>query len=82
MKNCICQIYKDNENIGIGYLCKIQYKNNNNYLPVLITSYNILNEKDIENNKIIEILIYEEKKYKNIENKNKIYKFKIKYYNY
>jgi len=35
MKNCICQIYKDSENIGIGYLCKIQYKNNNNYLPVL-----------------------------------------------
>ena len=50
MKNCICKIFCKNDKIGTGFFTKIKFKNN--LLPVLITNYNILKEKDIENNKI------------------------------
>ena len=48
MENCICKIYKNNEVIGTGFLCKISF--NNNLLKVLITNNHILNENEIENN--------------------------------
>ena len=51
MENCICKI-KKNEEIGTGFICKITDK-----LRVLITNYHILNEKDIEDNKTIDISI-------------------------
>ena len=51
MENCICKIYK-NEEIGIGFTCKITDK-----LYVLITNNHILNEKNIEENKMIDISI-------------------------
>ena len=44
MENCICKIYKNDDIIGVGFLCKILYKNN--LLPVLVTNYHILNEKE------------------------------------
>ena len=50
MENCICKIYCENDKIGTGFFTKIKFKNN--LLPVLITNYHILKEKDIENNKI------------------------------
>ncbi len=31
MENCICKIYKKNDDIGIGFFCKIPYHNINNY---------------------------------------------------
>ena len=51
MENCICKIYK-NEIIGTGSICKISDK-----LYALITNNNVLNEKDIEMNKMIDISI-------------------------
>ena len=53
MENCICKIY--NVLTGTGFFCKIKFKNK--LLPVLITNNHILNENDIENNKIIELTI-------------------------
>ena len=65
MENCICKIYKNNEVIGTGFLCKIPF--NNNLLKVLITNNHILNENDIENNKIIDINIYNKDKKEEIK---------------
>jgi len=55
MKNCICKIYIKNNGIGTGFFCKITF--NHNLLPVLITNNHILNEDDIDNNKIIKLMI-------------------------
>ena len=55
MENCICKIIKDNGTIGTGFFCEIPFKNN--LLKVLITNNHVLNEKEIENNKIIKISI-------------------------
>jgi len=91
MENCMCKIDLENGKIGIGYLCKIPFHNNNNLLPVLITNYNTLNK----NNKILSFTINNElkkividksrKKYINIDkniiiieikpNKDKIYNY-------
>jgi len=60
MENCICQIYSKNGEKGTGFFCKIPF--NNNFLPVLITNNHVLNEKDIENNNIIDLSINNEKK--------------------
>ena len=60
MENCICKIYCDNGKLGTGFLSKIRFQNK--LLPVLITSNHVLNENDIENNKIIELRINNDKK--------------------
>ena len=65
MENCICKIYKNNEVIGTGFLCKIPF--NNYLLKVLITNNHILNENDIENNNIIDISIYNKDKKEEIK---------------
>ena len=49
MENCICKI-KKNEEIGTGFICKITDK-----LFVFVTNSHILNKKDIEENKVIDI---------------------------
>ena len=51
MEKCVSQIYT-NENKGTGFICKIS-----DNLYVLITNNHILNEEDIEENKIIDISI-------------------------
>ena len=55
MENCICKIYLKNDEIGTGFFCTIPF--NNNFLTVLITNKHILNENDIDNNKIIKLMI-------------------------
>ena len=55
MENCTCKIYPENGKKGTGFFCKIPFLNN--YLPVLITNNHVLNEKDIKNNKIIQLSI-------------------------
>ena len=69
MENCTCKIYLKNDNIGIGFLCKIPY--HNKLLPVLITNNNIFNEND----KIIKLIIKNKEKEIKIDNSRK------KYYN-
>jgi len=44
MENCICKINLENDQIGIGYFCKIP-SNNNTLLPVLITNNNVFKDK-------------------------------------
>ena len=57
MENCICKIYQ-NDKTGTGFFCRIPFPDKNNLLNVLITNNHILNEKDIENNKSINLIMY------------------------
>lgn len=53
MKDSICRI-KSKEGYGTGFFCLIPNPSKFKLLPVLITSNSVLNEKDIEENQIIE----------------------------
>jgi len=55
----------------LDFFCKILF--NNDLLPVLITNNHVLNEKDIENNKIIQLNINDEVKEIEIDNSRKRY---------
>ena len=57
---------------GTGFFCKIPYKNER--IPVLVTNYHILNEKEIEN----DIKISINKKIKKIEKDNSRRKYTMK----
>ena len=65
MKNYICKIIKKEGEKGTGFFCKIP-TSNNDFLPVLITNNHVLKESDIDNGKIIEITINNDKGYGNI----------------
>ena len=60
MKNGICKIINEDGNKGTGFFCRIPYKNGQ-LLPVLVTNNHILNEKNIENNKKIELTLNDDK---------------------
>lgn len=66
MKNCICKIYKEDGTKGTGFFCNIPFPNEFNLLPVLVTNNHILEEKDIQKNKIIEFTINDDKEEKRI----------------
>ena len=55
MADCICEIYKKTEKIGIGFFCHVPLFDEK--LPFLITNNHILNENDIEINEIINLTI-------------------------
>jgi len=57
MKNCICKIIKDDGTRGTGFFCTIPFPDKFNLLNVLITNNHILEENDIENNKIITLIV-------------------------
>ena len=59
MDNIIYKMENHNEKLGTGFFCKLNY--NNNIFPVLITSYQIINEKYILNNNSIEVSLNENK---------------------
>jgi len=71
MGNCICKIYSEDGKKGTGFFCKIPFINN--FLPVLITNNHVLNEKDIDNNKTIELSINNEVKEIEIDDSRKKY---------
>jgi len=71
MQKCVCKIYNGENGAGTGFFTKIPYKSN--LLPVLITAYHILNEKDKNKCIIIALNDDKEKKLLNIDNKRKIY---------
>jgi len=71
MENCICKIFLNNGEMGAGFLCKIPF--NANFLPVLITNNHVLNENDIDNNKIIKLMINNKVKKIEIDNSRKKY---------
>ena len=61
MKNSVCKIHKSNGINCTGFFCKVNYLNDHNFLPVLITNNHVLTEEDIENEKNILISINNEK---------------------
>ena len=67
MRNCICKIYKnnDNEKSGTGFFCKIPF--GPKIINVLITNNHIINEEDIKNDKIIKISLGDKQECKNIK---------------
>ena len=69
---------KQNEKVGTGFFCKIPILGKNN-LFFLITNNHLLNEKDIENNKIIKLTIYDKEKKKDIDKDIKIDESRKKY---
>ena len=58
MENCICKIVNDDGRKGTGFFCKIPFPDKNNLLKALITNNHVLNENDIENDKIIKLIMY------------------------
>ena len=60
MEKCTCIIYPENGKKGTGFICKIPFLGDD--LPVLITNSHVWNENDIENNKIIQLIINEDVK--------------------
>ena len=71
MENCMCKIYLNNSGIGTGFFCKIPFYND--LLPVLITNNHVLNENDIDNNKIITLMINNKVKKIEMDNWRKKY---------
>ena len=63
MENCICKICGNN---GTGFFCKIFFPDESKLLPVLISNNHVLSEKDIENNKEINITINNDSKSRKI----------------
>ena len=72
-KNVCKIINKKNNILGTGFFCKIQYSNKIKYIPVLITSHNILKKSDIISGKKIELIINDEKKIIKINEYRKMY---------
>ena len=71
MENCICKIYKNGGGKGTGFFCNIKYNNYN--IPVMMTNNHVIDEKYINENKIINISISDNKEIKNIKiNKERI----------
>ena len=69
MEKCICRIYCSDGSKGTGFFCRIPFPDSNDYknpLKVLITNNHILNQKDIEKGRKIEIFINDENIYKSI----------------
>ena len=64
-ENCFCKIIGNK--VGTGFFCKIKYKNT--LIPVLITTYQIVDDKYIEENNYVKF--YMNKKYQIIHNINK-----------
>ena len=73
MKTSVCRIEKSDKS-GTGFLCGIPFPGKSHLIPVLITSYNILNKDDLIPGKFIKIVFYD-KSYRilNMNKKRKIY---------
>ena len=70
MKNKICRISLKTK-IGTGFFSKIEFKKE--LIPVLITSYHIISDDILENEKLIKVYVNDECKIININKKRKIY---------
>ena len=58
MMNCICRI-KIKERLGTGFFCKIHFRKE--IINALMTNYHFLNEKDLKDNKKLNLSLYDEK---------------------
>ena len=71
MNNCVCRIYNNGE--GTGFFTKIPFKSK--FLPVLITNNHVINELDINNNKVIILYLNNDKIEKSLKLDNKRLKY-------
>ncbi len=71
MGKCVCLIELKNFQ-GTGFFCNIPFNKEKQYLPVLVTSNYIINEKVLEENNIISISFFDKKEIRNIECKNRL----------
>ena len=71
MGKSVCQIV-DNKNGGTAFFCNIPFKNEKQYLPVLVTGDYIINEDMIKENKVICISLFDKKEIRNIELNNRL----------
>ena len=67
IKKSICIIYKDEIEIGIGFLCKIKFEE---YINFLIINNSSLSSIDFEREKFIKFRIDNEKEYRYIKKDN------------
>ena len=65
--DCLCKIF--GKTIGTGFFCKMIYQNE--LIPVLITSYQVIDDKFVQSNNSLKVYINEKLKLINI-NENKI----------
>ena len=79
MKNCICKII-NGKKIGTGFFCKIS--KNNKFIPLLITSYHILDDNFIKTQKQLKLSLFDNQECKiiNIDKDSKLYSSKEKEY--
>ena len=61
-KNSVCKIITKKGGTGTGFLCKIPFPDSFTLLPVFITCYHVLEEKDIIEGNTIELNFNNEKK--------------------
>ena len=71
MDKCVCLITLGN-GMGTGFFCFIPFKNERQYLPVLVTSGHIINDDMVKENNIICISFLDKKEIRNIELKNRL----------
>ena len=53
MNNCIYTIHGQDEKVSIGFICSIKFRNLD--IPVLITTYNIINEQYLANKDTVKV---------------------------
>ena len=74
MEKCLCLIYTDNGSRCSGFFCKIPLKNNNEFIPVLITVNRLISEHYLKKNNNIHISLNNGNVTKNINlNNRKVY---------
>ena len=61
LEKYVCKIYQTNGNKATGFLCKVPYPDQFRLLPVLMTCYHVLSQKDLINNNYIKITFDEDK---------------------
>ena len=66
LQNDVCKIIPSKEIFGTGFFCKINYPDEFNLLPVLITNNHVLDENYLKINKTIKITLNDDKIEKNI----------------
>jgi len=57
VKNSLCEVCRDYNSYGTGFLCKIKYPNTNNEINILLTNNHVITEYMLKNKEYIKIRI-------------------------
>ena len=71
MDKCVCVITLHNGMKGTGFFCFVPFKNERQYLPVLVTCCHIIDENTVKENNVISISFSDHKEIRNLEIKNR-----------